>query len=225
MKKLILLFAVLAFVACGKDEPEQPKNLNLYNPDKKVILHTVADFDVNSSKLKLFADKAPFNVADVFNEKRNIQIIGSKVKKDFWFSNEEYLNIPTALEDEYIYESGGIMGLSSYNLDTANNKIIFPIDEVVHEDGQLKFRLLSFTEYIVVELDYNYNKDTLGFIPLPTLWENQQRFKDYFKANQFDSIYNMLENDYKIVWADGATYLKHRDKVFKEYNKSYYDYK
>ena len=116
------------------------------------------------------------------------------------------------------------MSLSAYNLDTINNKIIFPIDEVVDEDGSVKGRLLYTTEYIVVDVTDGYNYDTLGFIPLPTLWENQQRFKDYFKANQFDSIYNMLENDYKIVWANGTAYLKHREKAFKDYGMKFYVY-
>ena len=227
MKKIILSLAVLAFVACGKDEPEQPKNLNLYNPDKKVILHTVADYKVQNKAL--LRSTAPFNIKEVRDSRLVINIDGNILIPN-WDNgghpgqNEAYLETPTILESKKFYKKpDGYSGsLHSYNIIEETNSIVFPIEEVVYEEGYISPRLLARGEWILVISDTDIRKtDTVGYIPLPVLWENQQRFKDYFKANQFDSIYNMLENDYKIIWADGTSYKKHKEESIRAYQIEY----
>ena len=230
MKKLILLFAVLAFVACGKDEPEQPKNLNLYNPDKKVILHTVADYKVQN---KALLRSNGVNIADVI-KRTDLNIFkGLAFENSGWNTNEEFLNGKNLVLETKTVEERVVSSLSSYNFDTINNKIIFPIDEAFSTDGTIKERLLGAAEWVLFGGNEYEKVDTLAYVPLPNLWENQIKIKEFLRNQQYDSIYNILENEFKIVWVfgNGKLYKDHINETLVAYpdivfykNRPYWEY-
>ena len=218
MKKLILLFAVLAFVACGKDEPEQKP----FEPDwnRKVILHAVTNYDINTDKPLLRSNGAP-NIKN-FIGNDSIGVIVRSLPNWNYDDKDDFLNNPYLTLEVNKWGEGwedGVRGmpLVDYNFDTINNNLILPITEIFAEDGRIYTRILGKTEWIIGKYWGDIIYDTLGYIPLPNLYESQLKIKEYIKAEQYDKLYTLLENDLKIIWEGGDSYKAHKAEAQKIY--------
>ena len=217
-KPALLALAVLAFVACGKDEPEQKP----FEPDwnRKVILHAVTNYDINTDKPLLRSNGAPNIKNFVGND--SIRVIARSLPNWDYDDKDDFLNNPYLPLEVKKWGRGIENGLSTmplvdYNFDSINNNLVLPISEIFMEDGRIYDRILGRTEWVIVKDWGGIIYDTLGYIPLPNLYESQQLIKEYIKTEQYDKLYTLLENDLKIIWEGGESYEAHKAEAQKIY--------